>query len=219
MLNIKKRIVNNDNHAAVNVECLTGQNQVDPTLTSIRSVLNDNGGPQCNSEPKKVARSGVGDKLVQKGGSAAGQLAGVAADKTMRFLRRPDAPRILAAVLIGYFTYTRPALVLSLFFLALLIFTIIYISAGPDAVGRWISIWYKRLEARDPAKAEKLRRRAVKVTDWVAAMADLLPKTWTTGLYLPDFNDYGEPHEKLQSDPFEKLKHQEDDFLVSPGRG
>jgi len=90
-------------------------------------------------------------------------------------------------------------------FLSLLTVVTLYYALGYDRICRLIVAWYRRLERRDPERAENLRARAAywskRVSDWTAT----LPESWTQGLYIPDFEPEPEQPEILQTDPFERL--------------
>lgn len=90
-------------------------------------------------------------------------------------------------------------------FLSLLAVVTMYFVLGHDRIRRLIVAWYRRVERRDPARAENLRARAAfwsrRVSDWTAT----LPESWTQGLYIPDFEPEPEQPEILQTDPFERL--------------
>jgi hypothetical protein len=121
------------------------------------------------------------------------------------FFRRPDAPRIMALLLLVYFLVTRPWFMLALFLVVMLVVLIVYFSLGSDRISRLVVKWYTHLRRRDPNKAENIRRRAAFLSNNISATVDRLPQKWTRGLYLPDFEGTPELPEKMRSDPFDRL--------------
>jgi hypothetical protein len=122
-----------------------------------------------------------------------------------RFLRRPDAPRWIAGALLLAVFVVRPGFIVLLALFTLFVAGIAYLTLGPDRVSEIVAARFERLKARDPARAEALRRRAARVSRGAARLADRLPAHWTTGLAIPDFEPAGETPEKLRDDPFARL--------------
>lgn len=121
------------------------------------------------------------------------------------FLRRPDAPRIFALVLLAVFLLYKPWQVFFLALFGVAIIAITYFSLGPERCAELVAAWFEKLKARDPEKAEQLRQRAIRMSQWASKTLALLPERWTAGLYLPDFQPGGEMPEKMKSDPFDRL--------------
>ena len=90
----------------------------------------------------------------------------------------------------------------------MLITLIIYFSLGPDRVDASVAAWHARLRRRDFDKAEDIRRRAAFWSKRISAIVGRLPEKWTTGLYLPDFEEAPELPEKMKKDPFDRLAPQ-----------
>ena len=149
------------------------------------------------------------DGLLRRGMRALGAWARVrlaaGAAEVARFLRRPDAPRRLALALLVFFVIVWPWKVLLLTLLIPLAGLITWASVGSEGVAELVVRWYERLEAREPAKAERIRLRAAAVTGVLNHGLERLPESWTRGLYLPDFETDGYVPEKLKVDPFEDL--------------
>lgn len=124
------------------------------------------------------------------------------------FVWRPDAPKILSFLLLLTLCVLEPGFVIFLLVMALLIALVLYFSFGPDQVQDWVISRYRSLRKRDPAAAERIRRRAAEASRRLSAIVEKLPERWTTGLYLPDFEEPAEPPEKFKSDPFERLANQ-----------
>lgn len=122
------------------------------------------------------------------------------ARRTLSLTPRMMVPAIFAAVIL-----IEPLLIpgLSLFFLTMV--TIVYFSLGPDRVTELVLDRYQRINQRDPEKAMRLRNGAAQMSARAAVWIDRLPPRWTRGLYLPDFEDEPKPHEKLSTDPFDRL--------------
>lgn len=125
------------------------------------------------------------------------------------FIRRPDAPRILAMLILFVVVVLRPWFILSLVFTGMLLTLITYFSLGPDRVGEMVAAWHARLRCRDLDRAEDIRRRAAFWSKHISAIVDRLPEKWTAGLYLPDFEEIPERPEKMKSDPFDRLATRE----------
>lgn len=121
------------------------------------------------------------------------------------FLARPEATRELALAFLAVSVIVWPGYVAALATLALLAAAITWLTLGPDEAAERIAAWHGRLAARDPAKAETIRRRAARVSRAIARLADRLPDHWTTGLALPDFKPPQEAPAKLKDDPFDRL--------------
>lgn len=129
-------------------------------------------------------------------------------DRAASFLRRPDAPKILSLVLLLTLAVLRPGFVLFLIVMGFLTALVLYFSIGPDRVQAWVIARYDRLRDRDPTAADRLRRRAAGATRALARGLDKLPDSWTTGLYLPDFEDPEPVPDRLKADPFDRLARQ-----------
>lgn len=125
-----------------------------------------------------------------------------------RFLRRPDAPRRLATALLVIFVIAWPFQVLWLTLLIPLAALITWASVGNDGCAELVVAWHGRLKARDPDKAERIRLRAAATSRLLSRGLERLPKRWTQGLYLPDFEPEGYVPETLKVDPFEELAAQ-----------
>ena len=76
---------------------------------------------------------------------------------------------------------------------------------GVDRLAAMGKRWFRRYHERDPEAAEKLRRRAARVSSRLSWGLEKLPESWTRGLYLPDFAPHPEPPAKMKADPFERL--------------
>ncbi len=123
--------------------------------------------------------------------------------RLLRFLARPDAPRRLAIGLLLVFVILWPGKVFGLTLLVPLGLLILWSSVGSSGCRELIVLWHRRLKARDPDKAERIRLRAKAVSRALGRGLDRLPKRWTQGIYLPDFEPEGYVPEKLKVDPFE----------------
>lgn len=121
------------------------------------------------------------------------------------FLRRPDAPRLLAMALLLTVLIFDPGFMLFLFILSVLTAVVLYFSFGAERVETWVAHRYWQLRERDPVAAEKIRRRAARTSAFLSKLIAKLPESWTSGLYLPEFEEPTELHENLKSDPFDRL--------------
>lgn len=127
---------------------------------------------------------------------------------TASFIKRPDAPRVLALLVLVTFIVLEPGFVVFLFVMSFLTLLVLYFSLGPDPFQNWAINRYKRLRDRDPDAAERLRLRAAKTSRKLSALIEKLPEKWTTGLYLPDFEEPQDLPETWNTDPFERLARQ-----------
>jgi hypothetical protein len=125
-------------------------------------------------------------------------------------IKRPDAPRILAFVVLVAFILLKPGLVFFLFGMSLLTVLVLFFSLGPDPFQSWAINRYKKLRGRDPDAAERLRQCAARTSKTLSALIDKLPEKWTTGLYLPDFEEPQDLPEIWATDPFERLAQHRD---------
>jgi hypothetical protein len=131
--------------------------------------------------------------------------AGRVLTRTVRFFKRPDAPRWLALVTLMVAIAAWPWTVATLVGVALAGAAITWFTLGPDRASELVAEWHANLARRDPDAAESLRRRAALVTRVIAGIADKLPERWTAGLYLPDFEPEREMPDKMKDDPFDRL--------------
>lgn len=122
-----------------------------------------------------------------------------------RFLARPDAPRLLALALLVAAFLLHPWFVVALAFLALLAAGTAVLVIGTDVVAERIATWHGRLARRDPERAETIRARAAAISRHLGALLDRLPESWTTGLYLPDFEPEAQRPAPPVGDPFLRL--------------
>ncbi len=124
---------------------------------------------------------------------------------TGQVLRHPMTPRVL--VVLGFLTafLLYPVMTLAMLFVVGLIGAIVYLSVGPERVEEFAARRFERLQKRDPDRADVLRKRAIRVVAILNKGIDVLPERWTSGLYLPDFEDSSIQPDKLGADPFERL--------------
>lgn len=206
-----------------------GQKGLDPDLAAIRKMMGSTSkrapspaAPVASptplpSKPDRPALEGVREPKEApantppppKAPSALRIFATTPLDRLRTFLARPDAPRLLALVLLAVIVVLRPWAVLFMVVLALMVGLITYFSLGPDRVAEMVIAWYHRLKDRDPDRAEQLRTRAAKASFTLGRVLDRLPVSWTQGLYLPDFEEVPDLNETLQGDPFERLVTQD----------
>lgn len=161
---------------------------------------------------------GLSLSVVRGGTSTARRAAPAVLGIAARFLRRPNAPRILAAIVLLAVVIARPWFVVSLLVLALLVALIVFLSLGPDRTCELIAARYDRLHRRDAARAERLRGHARRLSAIASRIVARLPASWTTGLYLPDFEDTPAPPGMLGPDPFDLLRARDRDG-VTPTAG
>jgi len=122
-----------------------------------------------------------------------------------QFLRRPDAPRLIALGVIGLVFLMAPGFIIFLVVFTLLSAVLGYFTLGPDRVEEMVVEWYEALSARDPDKAETIRARAARTSRFASAVAARLPARWTAGLYLPNFEPATTTPKELGPDPFDRL--------------
>lgn len=187
--------------------------QRDSTADAVRKlVLEEDTRANPQQEPIRVAAAdskqtlpsfsgGIVSMWVKGAAVASGRL-------TVRFFRRPDAPRLMAIMLLVIIFLAEPWFVLTVFLLAILTALVAYFSLGPDRVTELVVAWYDRLRQRDPDRAATLRHRAASCSKKMSEIVERLPDRWTTGLYLPDFEEPPELPKKMKSDPFDRLAAQ-----------
>ena len=124
------------------------------------------------------------------------------------FLKRPDASRILSVLLLLVLLVLNPGFMVFLFLIALVMGLVLYFSFGPDRAQEWARNRYQGFRERDPDGAERLRQRAAFASKKLSEIVEKLPERWTTGLYLPDFEEPEELPELFKTDPFERLAMQ-----------
>lgn len=165
---------------------------------------------------RRIARTGAGTsapkRLPRRIAGAAGAAARRAGEGLLRrigvFLRRRDAPRLLALSTLGLLFVLRPWALPALLLFVLLGVVALYLSLGEERSARLVLRWYEGVRRRDPERAEVLRSRAAAVSRRLASLLQRLPERWTQGLYLPEFEEPQEVPEKMKSDPFERLAEQ-----------
>lgn len=124
---------------------------------------------------------------------------------TGQMLRHPMTPRVLAALACLTAVVLYPLMTLALLFVLVLTGVIVYLSLGPERVEGFAARRFEKLQKRDPERAEVLRKRAIRVVAILTKGIDVLPERWTSGLYLPDFEDSSIHPDRLSTDPFERL--------------
>lgn len=124
---------------------------------------------------------------------------------TSQILRHPMTPRVLAVLVFLTTFLLYPVMTLAMLFVVGLIGAIVYLSVGPERIEAFAARRFERLQKRDPERADVLRKRAIRVVAILNKGIDILPERWTSGLYLPDFEDSSIQPDKLGADPFERL--------------
>jgi hypothetical protein len=190
----------------------TAADATDGTVHVVRRVIEDQRrlGLQISERPMVTGNRRRRQQLSngrRAGGPGNGTLA-VLSGLFASFMRRPDAPRVMAMTTLIVVFLVAPLRLLAIGLIVAILGLIAYIALGPDRVNAWVSRWYARLRNTDPQGAETLRRRAALVTGKLSDLLDRLPARWTAGIYLPDFDEISAPPEKMQADPFERLTAQ-----------
>lgn len=171
------------------------------TVDLVKQTLADNGGAGLSRNSQKRIRNGLRKLARRKTLPESDALS--EPQNTPEDSRTPDrlyAFLALFAVIFFVPSWVYPVLAACIIFLAITL----YFAFGHDRVCSMILVWYRRLQQRDPEKAERLRVRAARISAWISRVADRLPERWTNGLYLPDFEPEVLP-EKMHSDPFERF--------------
>lgn len=122
-----------------------------------------------------------------------------------RFLKRPDAPRRMALFLLIVAIFVWPREVTKVSLLLPLAALITWASVGSQGVRELVVMWHGRLKARDPVKAERIRRAAAATSRGISRFVARLPGEWKRGFELPDFEPPDHVPEKMRVDPFENL--------------
>jgi hypothetical protein len=125
-----------------------------------------------------------------------------------RFLQRPDAPRVIAVGMLSYFFIAWPWLLPALVLATVIVAGVVGYWLGAERITKLVFAWHTRLRRRDPQKAKRIRRRAARMSRRLSKLIERLPDSWTTGLYLPDFEEIPDLPEKMLSDPFDRLAKQ-----------
>lgn len=182
----------------------------DETWRTVRQLIEED--MAADASPDTPVRTVAPDLPGKLAANAGPRLAGPDIEETAtegglvrRFLRRPDAPRWIAAGFLLAVFLNDPWFLVWLFVIAALFVTVIWFSIGPDRSQDLILAWYARLRTRDPEKAERIRHRAATASKRLDAFLGYLPDRWTTGLYLPDFESDTDMARQLNADPFDRL--------------
>ncbi len=126
-------------------------------------------------------------------------------DAVARFLGREDAPRYIALALLAIVFVVMPWDMLAVVLLGGVAAGVVGCFLGKDQIKRLVIGWYRRTRERDPERAEAIRLFAARASRTASACLAKLPPDWTSGLYLPDFEEPQPTSPKLLSDPFERL--------------
>ena len=126
----------------------------------------------------------------------------------LRFIRRDDAPRHVATALLVIVLVSMPWETLTVILLSAAIATIACALLGEARLSGLAARWYTRTRESDPERAEAVRLKAQAASRFVARQLARLPAGWTSGLYLPDFDEPAPLPGKMLSDPFERLEHE-----------
>ena len=96
-----------------------------------------------------------------------------------------------------------PGLVIVAFWLVIAAFAVL----GSERMAEGFIRFYVWLDARNPARAERIRDRADRLAMRLDALLDRLPERWTEGLYMPDFSRASLMGDGLDDlpDPFDRI--------------
>ncbi|MCE8510490.1 hypothetical protein KBY28_18710 [Ruegeria pomeroyi] len=114
---------------------------------------------------------------------------------------RHSAAILAVAILIGW-----PGLFPLLLGLAIALPVIAYLTLGHDRMSEVVAAVFDRFRRLDPVRAEILRGWAMRRVAGIERVLSWLPERWTTGLYLPDFRDAPNSHDKMRLDPFSRFQ-------------
>lgn len=192
---------------------MSGSEPNDPMLTNIKSAIEQSAsqadeesaepGKAENADPKREHQAEPIPRIVWLTLPARWLF-----ELIRSFLKRPDATRILSVLLLLVLLVLNPGFMVFLFLIALVMGLVLYFSFGPDRAQEWACNRYQGLRERDPDGADRLRRRAAVASKKLSEIVEKLPESWTTGLYLPDFEEPEELPEVFNTDPFERLAMQ-----------
>ncbi|SDC48428.1 hypothetical protein SAMN04488239_102360 [Ruegeria marina] len=87
--------------------------------------------------------------------------------------------------------------------------TLAYLMLGQErsvAIGASCFVGLQRWR---PAQAEALRAWAIRRVDRLERLLGRLPERWTAGIYLPDFGPTPDCPDKMQRDPFARLRSEQ----------
>lgn len=182
----------------------------DSTIGAVNAMVQqENARQEAGKTPAYPASAEDGERLRSRPANPTSisfnVICGALMDLAMRFLRRPDAPRLLAIAVLAALISLAPMAILMLCTLAVLTTLAAYRLLGSDRASKLGWAWYARARQRDPEKAETIRRRAAYLSTCASGLLDRLPSRWTAGLYLPDFEEPRPLPEKMNTDPFDRL--------------
>lgn len=114
---------------------------------------------------------------------------------------RHSAAILALALMIGW-----PWVLSTLLGLAILLPVIACLTLGYDRICRAVVAAFARFYRFSPAQAEALRRWAMRRVAGLERLLARLPDRWTAGLYLPDFGPTPDRSDRMQQDPFERIR-------------
>lgn len=114
---------------------------------------------------------------------------------------RHSAAILALALMIGW-----PWLLPTFLGLAIILPVVACLVLGRKRIGKVVASGFSRFHQLSPAQAESLRGWAMRRVAGMERMLARLPNRWTAGLYLPDLGPTPESAEKMQQDPFDRLR-------------
>lgn len=205
----------------------------DADILAIRALLNDEGAeppavrarPVTAIPPKTPAASrdtaedpgdaGLSDRIraAERAADTAGarrpRLPAPVQDRIARLRAYRPTLRHVALAALVLLVVLRPWLLVTVVLLPALIVAGIFLSVGHDRFWAGVLRLYNRFHARNPEKAERLRRRADGIALRWDAFLDRFPEGTVDALYLPDLNslqDQEERHRQALAERFDKLQ-------------
>ena len=130
---------------------------------------------------------------------------------------RPTRKHIGFAVL-AVIVFLRPWLIPITVLALLVLAVIVWLSLGPDRVSEFVYAQWLRLRARNPERAEKIRRRYQTGVTRINKALSWIPGKWAKQMRLRDYSDEEQHQAEIYTlpDPFERLA---DDPAQQPGEG
>ncbi|MEB8387327.1 hypothetical protein OO012_08815 [Rhodobacteraceae bacterium KMM 6894] len=124
--------------------------------------------------------------------------------------KRKTLRRLVLIVGLGAMVYTWPWVIALMLFLTLAAVLAGLAALGSERIGARMLRVFLWLDARNPARAERLRLRADGLAMRIDALLDRLPDRWTEGLYMPDLSRAALIPQELgdRPDPFDRIAAQ-----------
>ena len=170
------------------------------TVVQVRRAMADNG-----EEDRPLSRRDPGNDV---SGKLAGQRRRLVTARVLSVRERAHRRNgliglglVTLALILLLPPWVAPALFVGVVVAAIAMMAVL----GYDGLSELAIAHYRHLQIKDPERAEAQRARAARIAARLNRLIEVLPESWTRGLYIPDFEPGPEPPEKMRADPFERL--------------